>query len=91
MNLQGYRDKYMGKQVEDRATGFKGIVTAVAEWIDGCVQVLVKPKVNKDGEMPSGTWLDFSRVSIKGKGVCVKPKIAITGGPHDDCPQAPSH
>lgn len=40
-----------GDEVEDIASGFRGIVTSRTEYISGCVRYGVQPKVGKDGNM----------------------------------------
>lgn len=57
--------KELGQTVEDQITGFTGVVTGRVEYISGCNQVLVTPKIGKDGSIRSAEWFDEQRVLIK--------------------------
>lgn len=59
----------LGKEVKDRVSGFKGIATAKCEYLNGCVQILVHPKVDEKGEMKKGSWIDESQLEEIGPGV----------------------
>jgi hypothetical protein len=54
----------VGLKVRDRVTGFEGIVTGRAEYITGCAQVLVQPKVDQKGAFVEGRWVDETRVEV---------------------------
>jgi hypothetical protein len=54
----------IGSAVFDVVTGFKGVVTGRAEYITGCAQVLVQPKVKASGDHVEGRWLDETRVKV---------------------------
>jgi hypothetical protein len=74
----------LGDKVRDRINGFTGIVTGRAEYLYGCVQVLVAPqKTTKEGKRPDSEWLDEDRVEVLKAGVHGKPASAATraGGP----------
>lgn len=44
-------DIRLGDLVQDKITGFKGIVIAKTEWLNQCTRVFVQPQeLNKDGE-----------------------------------------
>jgi len=51
----------MGSTVKCLITGFEGLVTGRCEYITGCDQYLVQPKV-KDGSHVDGKWLDDNRL-----------------------------
>lgn len=58
----------METKVVDRITGFTGIVTGRCEYLNGCIQYLVKPKQKKgDKEMPKGEWIDEQHLLVNGK------------------------
>ncbi|MTI12140.1 hypothetical protein [Sansalvadorimonas verongulae] len=57
----------LGLKAEDSVTGFKGVITSVSFDLYGCVQAVITPPVNKDGEVQSGNWFDVSRIKINGK------------------------
>ena len=48
----------LGSRVTHSITGFEGIATGRAVYLNGCISVLVKPKIGEDGKMPEGEWLD---------------------------------
>lgn len=62
----------LGEKVKDGITGFEGVATARAEYLYGCVRVLVESKKLKDGK-PIDEWFDEQRLTVKSK--------ADTGGP----------
>ena len=47
-------DDAMGKEVLDKLSGLKGVIVAVAEYYNGCVQYLVKTQTVKDGKRVEG-------------------------------------
>ena len=63
----------LGLKVEDRVTGFNGVVTSVSFDLYGCVQAIVSPSVAKDGKVPDGRWFDVTRLKIVSK----KPVMAL--------------
>ena len=68
----------MGVKAKDRITGFKGVVTARAEYLTGCRQYLVQPSA-KGGEWKGGEWFDEDRL--------IDQKKKNDGGPQQN--QAP--
>jgi hypothetical protein len=60
MNLLGHR-------VEDRVTGFKGIVSSVCFDLYGCIQATVNPGIGKDGKPQDSHWFDVNRLKITSK------------------------
>ena len=76
----------LGKQVKDIVTGFSGIATARVEYLNGCVQYCVKPKMTKkdNGKVPDGYYFDEKQLVVIGNGVSVKKKR--TGGAMSDVP-----
>jgi hypothetical protein len=70
----------MGDEVKCMVTGFKGIVTSITEYLNGCRRMGVQPPVNKDGTMPDAFSLDEPQlVLVKAGKVKVGPQD--TGGP----------
>jgi len=47
-----------GKVLQDKSTGFKGTVVGRADYLIGCNQYLLVPKINKDGEFKKGCWFN---------------------------------
>lgn len=59
--LTNYVD-LLGRNGHDRVTRFEGAVTSVTFDLYGCIQVSVQPRVDKDGKLPDGRWLDVHRL-----------------------------
>ncbi len=77
----------MGCEAKDRITGFRGIVTGMAQYITGCDQALLKPKVDKEGKYVEGHWFDVGRLEYVGQGVkAVEVEGNKPPGPQPDAP-----
>lgn len=60
----------LGKTYRDTITEFVGKATGEVHYISGCDQVLLMPKVDKDGKKLDGEWFDVQRVEeVKAKSV----------------------
>jgi len=58
----------LGKQAEDKLTGFKGTITGYAEYLTGCSQYCLLPKTEDSTKYPEAQWFDEGRIiEIKGK------------------------
>ena len=57
----------LGDKVQDIISGFKGIVTGKAEYLNGCVSFLVEGEVDKDGKTVNH-WFDEQRLHVMGAG-----------------------
>lgn len=53
-----------GSKVRHTVTGFKGTATGRAVYLSGCVSVLVKPPVDKDGKLLDGAWFDEVELEV---------------------------
>lgn len=53
----------LGKQYQDKITGFEGVVTGFVQYISGCNQALLAPKVGSDGALRDSQWLDIQRLT----------------------------
>ncbi len=51
----------LGKMLRCRITGFEGIATARVEYLNGCIQYCLKPKM-VDSKMPEGEYIDVHRI-----------------------------
>ena len=70
----------LGDKVKDSISGFEGIVTGRAEYLYGCVRVLVQPEsLQDDGKLAEDTWIDEQRLDEYSK--------AKVGGPQNDPPR----
>ncbi len=54
----------LGMRVEDRVTGFKGVVASVTFDLYGCIQALVNPGMDSAGKLQDSTWLDVGRLLV---------------------------
>jgi FAD synthase len=71
----------LGMKVRDKVSGFEGIAITRVEFLNGCVQIGVKPKINKDGKMEEAHHIDIQQLEVVGTGVNTKPQK--TGGGFD--------
>lgn len=71
---------HLGDEVKDTVTGFKGIVTSITEYLNGCRRVGVQPPIDKDGKMPDAYSIDEPQLVITKAGK-VKVGPQDTGGP----------
>lgn len=75
----------LGNKVRDLITGYEGVATAKVEYINGCIQYCVKPKIGADGKMPDPEYIDSQQLEVIEAEV--KMKSSPTGGPQRDCPR----
>ena len=54
----------LGDKVRDVVTDFEGIVIGRVEYLTGCNQCLVTPKIDKDGKRQTGEWFDEQRLQV---------------------------
>ena len=65
--MEQYLD-FLGTEVVDKVTNLKGVIGSVSFDLYGCVQVLLTPAANEDGNLPGSVWFDINRVTkIRGK------------------------
>lgn len=81
----------LGDRVKDTITGFSGIVTAVAYYLNGCVRICVQPeKIKDDGSLIDSEWFDDTQLEIVSKNTIGKKNVQkITGGPRSN--EAPKY
>lgn len=63
MKIKKHLNK-LGLKVEDRITGFIGVVSSISFDLYGCVQGLVTPHVNEEVKTNGSRWLDLNRLRI---------------------------
>jgi hypothetical protein len=74
----------LGHVVRDRITGFEGIVTGLVNYITGCNQALVQPKMHEHDFLES-RWFDMDRLEIANQ---VRFELAISSaGPDKEAPR----
>ena len=54
----------LGLKVEDRVTGFRGVVESISFDLYGCVQAVVKPAIDKSGKTGDSHWFDVNRLKV---------------------------
>lgn len=54
----------MGRRGRDRITQFEGVITGYVSYISGCNQVVLQPKVDKDGKVQDPHWYDEQRIEF---------------------------
>lgn len=59
----------LGDQVIDVFTNFKGIIESRIQHLNGCIQYMVQPKVDKDGKMPDGFQIDEQNLKLIKKSI----------------------
>jgi len=59
----------LGSKVEDRISGFIGITESRVEYLNGCIQYGITPKVGKDNKKGEFQWIDEEQLKVIGKGV----------------------
>lgn len=62
----------LGQTVKDKVTGFTGVAEARLEFLNGCLQFLVRPKISppkkgETAEYPTGTYIDVENLVRVGK------------------------
>ena len=57
--------EWLGLDVKDKVSDFRGIVQSVCFDLFGCIQADVRPKgLDKEGKIQTGWWLDINRLII---------------------------
>lgn len=74
----------LGDEVKDKVTGFKGIATSRVEYLNGCVQFCVEPKLDKDGKKVKYEYIDQGQLERIGDGINV-----VNEGPGGVMPNVP--
>jgi len=64
----------LGAAVKDVVTGFKGTVTGRVEYLTGCRQYMVAPKMKDDGTLMEPRWYDEDRIKVDGKSLLLLTK-----------------
>lgn len=54
----------LGLKVKDRVTGCTGVVTSISYDLYGCVQAIVTPFADKDGQHKDSRWYDTKRLIV---------------------------
>ena len=79
----------LGLRVEDRVTGFKGVVASVSFDLYGCIQAMINPGTDKDGKLRDQVWFDVNRLEVLDKKpVMDRPDFSY--GPVSDAKKGPA-
>lgn len=70
----------LGSTVKDLVTGLEGIATSRIEYLNGCVQYGVHPKVGADGKPADPVWVDVGQLRIVNPGISKEIEVKDTGG-----------
>jgi len=55
----------LGQEVKDKVTGFTGIAIAKLEFLNGCLQFCVQPKMkSNNADRPDGKYLDVEQLDV---------------------------
>lgn len=73
----------MGKQAKCKLTGFNGIITGYCQYVTGCDQVLITPKMT-DNKYPEGQWLDVNRIEVKSNSKAIVLDTEVDKGAMDN-------
>jgi hypothetical protein len=79
----------LGTRMKDLVTGFEGIAIARVEFLNGCIQYMLKPqKLDKDGKTIEANAIDSEQLRIIDTGISKKEKVdkEPTGGIMPDTP-----
>lgn len=80
----------LGDEVTDLVSGFRGVAVARTTWLNGCVRVMLQPKVGKDRKVPAAETFDVEQLEVvKTATVPVVPVIGGGGRPDPSRHAAP--
>ena len=54
----------LGDKARDRISGFKGVVVAITEWLNGCQRITIQPEELKDGEPVENYTFDAEQIEV---------------------------
>lgn len=78
----------LGKEAKDKITGFQGIITAKVEYLFGCNQYGLTPKVKEDGTTKDTQYFDEGRIEVIGNGILPEEvQVDKKGGINRDMPK----
>lgn len=77
----------LGRTATDKITGFKGVVTGRVEYLTGCNQLLIAPKVGSDGALKDSQWFDEQRCEFDDSAETVVLNNGRTPGPDRAAPK----
>jgi hypothetical protein len=63
----------LGATYKDTITDYDGVAVGYVQYLTGCNQALLVPKIDKDGKRRDGEWFDEQRLNQVGKKVIALP------------------
>jgi hypothetical protein len=66
MKIQKHME-LLGMKVQDKVTGFRGVVSSVSFDLYGCIQAIVTPEAGKAGKQEDSRWFDVQRLTVTSK------------------------
>ena len=54
----------LGFKATDKVSKLQGVITSLSFDLYGCVQAVLSPQVNSDGQKVSGQWFDVNRLDV---------------------------
>ena len=72
----------LGSLLKSDLTGFKGVLTANCVHLNGCNRCYIQPKVDKDGKIPDGYWIDEPELELVRKSKAKRDTTEKPGGFH---------
>jgi len=72
----------LGSVLKDTVTEFEGTAVTRVEYLNGCIAYSLKGKVDKDGKVPEGEWVDEDQLVMitMAPDLEAVPDTARTGG-----------
>ena len=70
----------LGDNVKCKHTGFKGVVVAKTEFINGCIQFSIVAKVNKENKYPEDVGIDEESLELVSRPKKATKKKTTNGG-----------
>lgn len=72
----------LGVTAKDTITGFEGVVLGRCEYVTGCNQVLIQPKLDSEQKFVESRWFDEDRIEVTEQ----KPVVLNVKAPGSDKP-----
>lgn len=74
----------LGWLVSDSVTGFQGVVEAVNFDLKGCVDVALRPPVDKENKLENSHWFHVSRVITRASSPVMSPPLGFADDDGDE-------
>jgi len=83
--MKDFNAPVLGSYYKDKITGFSGTAVGHVEYLTGCNQTLVVPKVDSEGKLRNGEWFDDQRLEL----VVAETPVRLNNGSTPGCDAAP--